>query len=244
MVGMRARLRRAALAAALLLALPFAPSCAGPASAERGARAATAPLATAAASTASATAAPALPAGFLPVPIVRQAHPYSCGAAVLLAVLYYWQVEDCGEAALYEELSTTEEEGTAPESLVRGARARGLAAELRQGLSLDDLRAALARGETAIVDLQAWREDEEVPWKERWDDGHYVVLVAMDERNAYVMDPSTCASYAWLPLDELLDRWRDYETRTGKRVEYVRAAILVRGRTPLGRIPAPPQRME
>ena len=187
---------------------------------------------------------PRLPDGALPVPLVRQAHPYSCGAAALLGVLFYWQAEDSGEAALYKDLATTEEDGTAPEGLVRGARSHGLTAGLRRGLTVEDLRRALARGETAIVDIQAWREDEKIAWKDRWEDGHYVVLVAMDERYAYFMDPSTCASYGWIPLEELLDRWHDCENRTGKRVDYVHAAVIIRGKNPLARYPAEATRIE
>jgi hypothetical protein len=101
-------------------------------------------------------------------------------------------------------------------------------------MSLDDLRAALARGDTVILDLQAWhdplREVIEKGWKEIWDDGHYVVLIAMDERFAYFMDPSTETGYVYVPLDELMDRWHDYEDRHGFVQRYYRLGLTIRGK--------------
>jgi uncharacterized protein len=187
----------------------------------------------------------ALPANALAVPLVRQSTDYSCGAAALLAVLFYWQAFDGGESDLYEPLETSEDHGTEPRKIVEVAASFGLEAKLRTNLAIGDLRASLARGETVILDIQAWRDPERTPsWKEAWDDGHYVVLVGMDTRHAYVMDPSSSAGYAYLPLDELVDRWRDYETRSGRRVEYVRAGMSILGKRHIRRVPGPLWRLE
>ena len=183
----------------------------------------------------AAQTAPHLPAGSLPVPLFRQATGYSCGAAAMQAVLYYWRVYDGQESALYKVLGTTPAEGTPPEKLVAGARSFGLEARMKEGTELTDLRAALAAGETVILNLQAWREDADKarPWKDLWEDGHYIVLVAMDDIQLYAMDPSVGAGYAFLPLHEFLDRWHDYETVGGTRKEYRRLAIFIKGKTPL-----------
>ena len=183
----------------------------------------------------AAQTAPHLPAGSLPVPLFHQATGYSCGAAAMQAILYYWQAYDGQESDLYKVLGTTPAEGTPPEKLVAGARSFGLEARMTEGTELSDLRAALAAGETVIVNLQAWREDAEKakPWKDLWEDGHYIVLVAMDDTHLYAMDPSVGAGYAFLPLQELPDRWHDYETVNGKHKEYRRLAIFIKGKTPL-----------
>jgi predicted double-glycine peptidase len=176
-----------------------------------------------------------LPDKFLPVPYHRQETNYSCGAAAVLTVLQYWRVYDGTESSLYERLGTDKNEGTHPRAMVDGMKAFGLDAELKTGLSLSDLETILKDGKTAIVDYQAWRTAQSVrPWSKDWDDGHYSVLVAMDARNVYMMDPSTDdGAYGWVPRAELLERWRDYETRGGTREEYVRMAIVVSGKTPL-----------
>jgi predicted double-glycine peptidase len=179
---------------------------------------------------------PRLPANALPVPLFRQSTGYACGAAAMQAVLYYWKVYDGQESALYKVLGTTPADGTPPERLVEGARSFGLEARMKEGCDLADLRATLAAGETVILNLQAWRDgaSKATPWKDHWEDGHYVVLVAMDEARLYVMDPSVGAGYAFLPQSEFLDRWHDYTNAGGTRREYRRLAIFIKGRTPLG----------
>ena len=190
--------------------------------------------------------APKLPSDFLPVPLVRQATPYSCGAAALLSVLFYWQVHDGGESSLYERLQTTPKDGTEPPKLAEGARSFGLEARVQEGSSWEDLSAAFKRGETAILGLQAWRTEEtkKLAWKEDWDDGHYSVLVALDENYAYFMDPSSSGVYAYIPREELLDRWHDFEDRRGVRREYRNLAIFIKGKNPLKALPGPLLRME
>ena len=101
---------------------------------------------------------PKLPANALPVPIVPQATDYSCGAAAVLSVLYYWQLHSGGESTLYADLGTTPKDGTHPKKMIEVARKLGLRAEMKENLTLADLRAILARGETAILDFQAWRD--------------------------------------------------------------------------------------
>jgi len=186
---------------------------------------------------------PRLPADALAVPIVRQASSYSCGAAALASVLYYWQVSEEGEAELYDRLDTTPEMGTEPVKLVELAHEYGLEASCHAGWTVAELRAALARRKTVIVDLQAWA-DEARDWAADWDDGHYVVLVGMDARRAYVMDPSSTAGYAWLPLDELERRWHDIEGRGPAMHPVEHEAIAISGDDPLTSVPGPLVRLE
>lgn len=186
-----------------------------------------------------------LPKDALPVPLVRQATSYSCGAAALLSTLYYWQVYDGTESSLYERLGTTPQDGTEPSGLVSGAKSLGLEAELKEGLSLADLRASLKKGQTVLLDLQAWRaEGSTASWKDTWEDGHYVVLVGMDQTHLYVMDPSSPGAYAYLPLPEFAERWHDYEDRHGARREFVHTGILISGKKALKSVPAPLVRLE
>jgi predicted double-glycine peptidase len=180
------------------------------------------------------------------VPLVRQATEYSCGAAALLATLYYWQVTDENESELYGPLHTTPEEGTSPQHIVDVAQSYHLDARIAEGLKVDDLRAALAAGESVIIDLEAWHEGAgKVDWSADWEDGHYVVLVGLDEQFLYVMDPSARAGYGYVPLAELDARWHDEETLPdGGSRRYVHAAIFIRGKTPLRSVPGPLIRME
>lgn len=181
---------------------------------------------------------PRLPEGFQPLPLVAQETDYSCGAAALCAAMGYWDVFSGSETALHRALDTHPDHGTHPDKIVEVARRHGLRARLREGLKPSDLRRALARGETVILGIQAWRGEEEKdkPWKDIWERGHYVVLVGIDRHYAYFMDPSLEEGYGYIPLPELMERWHDYEDRDGyPRREYRRSAVFLRGR---GRPPA------
>ena len=174
---------------------------------------------------------PALLAG---VPDVRQSTSYTCGPSALQAVLAYWGVS-AREDELASRLRTTPEQGTPPEAIVRGARDLGLKAELREGLGLEELENAVQRGVTAIVGLQAWRDKEDRPWADNWEDGHYMVLLGMDRQNLYFEDPSLLGTRGFIPRQEFLDRWHDYEGEApfdAKDRTYIHAAIFVEGQRP------------
>ena len=197
----------------------------------------------------SPSAGPRLPDGYLQVPLTAQATSYSCGAASLLGILRYWRAfsdkESQDETALYPVLRTTPADGTHPARLAEGARHFGLQARMREGLDWPDLEGAWRRGETVILDIQAWPERELAPeaWAANWEDGHYVVLVGTDRDFLYVMDPSTPQSYGYIPKAEFLTRWHDYEMEGGKRREYRRMGIIISGKEKLPSFPAPPERV-
>jgi ABC-type bacteriocin/lantibiotic exporter with double-glycine peptidase domain len=78
-----------------------------------------------------------------------------------------------------------------------------------------------------------------IPWKDTWEDGHFVVLVAMDGGHAYFMDPSASAGYGFIPLAELEERWHDYDLVDGKKVIADRVGIAIRGEKGLSTNPGP-----
>ncbi len=154
---------------------------------------------------------PALPRQALGVPLSRQQTSYSCGPAVLRSVLKYFGVWDGPEQALYRIVNASVEEGSLPEDLAAGARHFGLSAAVEPRMTVARLRLHLGLGKLVIVQLQAWRDAprKSAPWREVWEDGHYVVLVGLDDEFAYFMDPSTSSAYTYVPLRELLERWHD-----------------------------------
>jgi predicted ABC-type ATPase/predicted double-glycine peptidase len=150
------------------------------------------------------------------VPAIAQTNDYNCGAAALLSVLKSFGVrlpreKDVAVVDWFAgQLGTTPENGTRPEDIVRVAIASGTTAEWKIGLSLDDLRAALAAEKRVILDLQ--EPDGEV--KPGAPDGHYVVLTELDQEAATVMNPSG-GTFDRMPIETLLDRWIDEEGRYG-----------------------------
>ena len=120
------------------------------------------------------------------VPLMRQATSHTCGVASLQSILYYWRVYDGREDTLAARVGATPEDGTSIDNLVKGAHTFGLEAFSKEGLSLDNLRAAQREGYTLVLNVQAWTDVQPpVDWRTVWEDGHYVVLVGIDDTNVF-----------------------------------------------------------
>lgn len=117
----------------------------------------------------------------------RQITEYSCGASALQAVLSYWGRE-LDETGIMKIIGTSEDVGTYPENIVRGVRALGLQAEARENLTLDEVRRF---GHPMIALCQVWRSQRSsAPRPEDdWDNGHYIVVLGVDEEYVYFQDP-------------------------------------------------------
>jgi predicted double-glycine peptidase len=140
------------------------------------------------------------------LPRTRQSTDHTCGVAALQSVLGYY-VEDIREDKLAKQIGTTEE-GTKYMAIADFARSEGLQVEVRHNMTLADLQHALDQRRPVIVAIQAWREAPG-DWTKDWDDGHYVVVIGYDRENIYLMDPSVLGNYAYIPVQEFLDRWHD-----------------------------------
>jgi ABC-type bacteriocin/lantibiotic exporter with double-glycine peptidase domain len=181
-----------------------------------------------------------LPPGLVPVPLVSQARPWTCGAAALMAALIYFGAFDEPESRLDTELGATPEEGTHVGSIVAEARHFGLQADWRTNLSFDELDHELVRGSVVIVALQAWASGRVANWWTNWEDGHYVVIVGLTGDRVYAMDPSVRTGYAYLTRAEFQQRWHDYEMEDGHRRIYDHLGIVIRGQRRLDRYPSDP----
>jgi predicted double-glycine peptidase len=171
---------------------------------------------------------PPRPADLLPVPDTRQCTDYSCGASALQAVLMYWGIE-YREDELMSRLHTDPENGTNPKEIVRVAGEEGLKAQLRENVSLNDVRSSIDKGNPVIIDCQAWREGDDLqkPWRDIWDSGHYMVVVGMDDKNVYFEDPSILGSVGWIARPEFEERWHDIDDHA-----YDHGAIFIEGDRP------------
>jgi uncharacterized protein len=174
----------------------------------------------------------------LPVPIVRQATDYSCGTASLLSVLYYWKMTDKGELNYHEPLSTHPDFGTHPTAIVDYCRLLGLQAELSTETDLESIEAAIDRKEPVIIDFQAWTDSLGKDYSNKWDNGHYAVIVGYDQNNLYLMDPVLGSAYGKLEKSDFLNRWHDVENRDGEDHYYIHPAIFISGKNRLKKFPS------
>jgi predicted double-glycine peptidase len=164
----------------------------------------------------------------LSVPDTIQSNAWSCGVAIVQAVLQahgIWGYQD----DYARELGTTPQKATHPARIVAILQKRGLDVELREGMRLDDLRRTVDRGDLVILDFQAWKGASTRVYANDWEDGHYAILIGYEGDRLFVEDPSLLGSRGWLSADDLLLRWRDYEVLQGRRREYLRAGIVVKG---------------
>jgi predicted double-glycine peptidase len=164
------------------------------------------------------------------VPDVRQMNPSACGVACVQAVACAFFGEVYGEEHYWKLLGATQEQGTHPRAIVRGLRKIGLSAEMREGMTIEELRGHIDAGHLVILDFQAWGEPVGKDYAREWEDGHYTVAVGYNDDVIFIEDPSLLGSIGYLTNDELERRWHDYELEGGKRREYVHLGIVVRGR--------------
>jgi uncharacterized protein len=141
---------------------------------------------------------------------VRQATSYTCGVACAQAILDYYGIDE-REDRLAAQFGATEEGGTSPSQLLAGFASYGLAATLKEQTTLDDLRANVEQKIPTMVAIQAWLEKYPPPdWSQHWEDGHWLIVIGLDERNIYFEDPSLLGARGWLTHAEFLARWHDY----------------------------------
>ncbi len=171
----------------------------------------------------------------LAVPDVRQSTNYTCGVAALQAVLAYYGIET-REDMLARELGADPEKGVNPQAIVRVARAHGLSAELREGMSLRDVTTLVNSGSPVLVALQAWSDKPRSMYRDDWDDGHYAVVIGVERDVVVFEDPSVLGSRAVLSRNDFEDRWHD----TDGTHRYIRMGIAFAGKPPAARLPRVP----
>jgi predicted double-glycine peptidase len=164
----------------------------------------------------------------------RQSTEYSCGASALQAVLSYWG-KDIDEEELMKLLHTTPETGTYPEDIVKTAQELGFEANVKENLSLDDLEDFTKKGNPAIILGQAWisQEESKKAVTNDWEDGHYVVILAVDKDYVYLEDPFVRMGKGFIPREKFEEHWHNVGGRTPKdatKQEHV--GIFIKGKKP------------
>jgi len=157
------------------------------------------------------------------VPLEHQAGPNHCGAAVVTAILAYFD-NLMFQNEVAERLGTDPETGT-----FHGRMTQLLQDELsdfrvrEEHLTVESLKNYLDQGVPIVCFLQAW--GEKADYKDEWNSGHAVVAIGYDEQNIVFMDPWVRGQYAYLPIEELETRWHYRSVDAGR--DYKRFGIVV-----------------
>ena len=168
------------------------------------------------------------------VPLVTQSTDYSCGAAALQSVLGYYGVSEFNESELMKEIGTDPKFGTLIDNIEAFSNRIGVKSQMRENLTLEELRAQIAKKQPVLVEIQAWREPSAppLPYEEVWDDGHYVVVIGIEDEKVHFVDPSLIGSRGVLPVKDFMSRWHDVDDKGGR---HYRTGVL------FDHTPKPPQ---
>ncbi len=169
----------------------------------------------------------------LNVPNVEQPNNYTSGPTSLQAVLAYYGT-NVNLDKLINSTNTTLENGTLPDNIAQAARQNGFNAQIQQNMTLQDLQQNINNGTPVIIDCQAWRSNTtnlNVNWTNDTMDGHYMVVIGIDNQNVYFEDPAILGSRGYISDQEFLDRWHDQYTdpNTGENITNTHLGIIING---------------
>jgi predicted double-glycine peptidase len=161
------------------------------------------------------------------MPMVEQTTNYTCGAAAMQGVLAYYGFSFT-EDFLAKELGSTPKDGTDHVKMVEYAVKLGLQAEVKSNLTLKEVQSRIEKGDAVIAEAQAWQDDKPSakPYPETWNSGHYMIVIGVDEKNVYFVDPSAGLKRGYIPVEEFMPRWHDTDMKNQKLYQ---TAILFKG---------------
>jgi ABC-type bacteriocin/lantibiotic exporter with double-glycine peptidase domain len=140
-------------------------------------------------------------------PVMQQKTSYDCAVCALYTTLHYF-----GSTITYDEvglLAGTTTNGTYNVNIVSMLSDYHVAFSAHEQTTIDQLKEYADENIPSIVDLQ-YMKDRNTKWTNTWDNGHYVVVLAVDMNNSQVtfMDPDW-GQIRHLTFDQLLERWHD-----------------------------------
>jgi predicted double-glycine peptidase len=151
-----------------------------------------------------------------------------CGPASLKMVLAYYDVV-ASEAELAIKTNCIKEIGTTAHDLVRVAAEYGIFGEIRNESSLTDIAACVAQQKPVIVDWFT-RGRDDYPPEIAVPDGHYSVVVGIDETYIYLQDPEI-GGLRTLTRDAFYRAWFDFSGEQIKPDELIIRQLIVFSRS-------------
>ena len=161
---------------------------------------------------------------FIDLPALRQYGGYTCGAACV-QMLMNWLFPYAADLNLaqYEALlGTTPEDGTPPDAILAFLEESGVAFDASQGMTLDQLRECLGKGQPVLMALQAWSSAEDGSYnlddpsdpESYLAEGHWVICVGYcqnTETPYFIFSDPACVGHTMIYADELNRRWIDMD---------------------------------
>jgi len=145
----------------------------------------------------------------LPVkPFQETLHGSFCGPAVIKMVLDFYGIEK-SEAEVAILSNKDDDLGISDEDIKRTLEGEGLKVEIKNFASFDDIQIALDKKAPVIVNwMTRGRADYD---EDDLADGHYSVVVGLDEENIYLQDPEV-GRLRKLLKEDFIRVWFDFTT--------------------------------
>jgi ABC-type bacteriocin/lantibiotic exporter with double-glycine peptidase domain len=142
---------------------------------------------------------------------IRQSNGHSCGAASL-RIVFRWFGHEHSEQSISRAAQTTAS-GTTPLKIAGVALRAGFNVSIQKEMNVEQLKDATDSGRLAIVAIQAWPngKPEKIDWTTNWEDGHYVVVFAVDGKKVHIIDPATDEKVLYIDREEFEERWHDVD---------------------------------
>lgn len=135
-----------------------------------------------------------------------------CGPASLKMVFDYYGYEK-SEKDIAEMCGTTNELGTSAEGIQKAVEEMGLRSEIKDNSSFEDIQKWLDKKVPVIVN---WFTRGRIDYpEENVPDGHYSVVVGLDEKFIYLQDPEI-GKLRKIEKDDFMKVWFDFK---GKYIE-------------------------
>ena len=140
-------------------------------------------------------------------PIVIQDNDYSCGLACTKAILQFYNIFYT-DKHLYELLETNETFGTNSSKVVE-TLSKHFLINVFENSNIKQLKKIVKQGYPILTLIQAYKDDENVLYKNTFECGHYVVIIGFEKNHFILMDSATEDVYKKISTEELLNRWCD-----------------------------------
>jgi len=155
------------------------------------------------------------------LPSAKQQGNFTCGAACLRSISSYYKVGPETECDFVKAVKATKQDGTEPDNLVKAAKAFGLNAVVKEGMSIKELKAYIDKQWPVICNIQAWGDPKQY---KKLTSGHYVIAIGYDDKHLYFEDPSMKGNRGKLTCEEFEERWNDKQ-KNGEKTRHLGIVI-------------------
>ncbi len=158
----------------------------------------------------------------LPVKSFRESFIGGCGPASLKMVLNYYGLEK-SEEELFKMCGTNEKLGTSAENIKKAVEKLGFKVEIKNHSTFEDIQYWLGKKVPVIVDWftrgRTDCDDSDIA------DGHYSVVVGLDNEYIYLQDPEL-RNIRKLKKEDFMTVWFDFKGKYIKPDELVIRQII------------------